>query len=529
MKEMTEPTPVALYARVSSENQDVELSIGAQLAKMQEYADRNNCVVTRTYTDEAISGSRADRPQFTKMIREASGGNPPFREILVWNFSRFSRRLEHAVRYKGVLREHKIKLTSITEPSESTPAGRLMEFLIDGVNEFFIGNLSEDVTRGQRYAHSLGYWMGANVPFGYQRTYVDDRGKKRPTLEIDEPKAKVVKRIFAMALDGKTLLEITKTLNGEGVPSPRKSDWGKGVVRWMLRNEVYTGTNVRGKRSNKDIEIDRVPNAFPPIVSTEDFNKVQEKMASKSRANQHPRRVASRYVLSGLVKCEKHQRAMTARGSNLKYGYYTCGVITEQGADSCDTPRLNTGKFDRLIVGTLLDNVLTDKNIWELVQMVADEVDDVTREEQQRLEIAEHELAEVKRRRAALLDAVENQALTYADVSDRMREIREHQEKLEYTVSETRGVLAEQMKITENAERIAKYARSLNTYLRGCDIANTKAFIQSFVKEILVRPGSATIRYTIPMPPDGPAKGKETQELALEEEPVLSLVLPVQM
>ena len=103
MSERHDPTPAALYARVSSDRQDVDLSVSAQLRALRDYADKNGYVVARTYVDEAESGRIADRPEFRKMIDEAAKPNAPFREILVWKFSRFTRKREHAVAFKSML------------------------------------------------------------------------------------------------------------------------------------------------------------------------------------------------------------------------------------------------------------------------------------------------------------------------------------------------------------------------------------------------------------------------------------------
>ena len=65
-------TPAALYARVSSDRQDVDLSVSAQLRALKEYARANGYSVAREYVDEAESGRVADRPQFREMIEEGS-------------------------------------------------------------------------------------------------------------------------------------------------------------------------------------------------------------------------------------------------------------------------------------------------------------------------------------------------------------------------------------------------------------------------------------------------------------------------
>ena len=60
-------------------------------------------MIVREYVDEAESGRIADRPQFRKMIDEATKPEAPFKEILVWKFSRFTRKREHAVAFKSML------------------------------------------------------------------------------------------------------------------------------------------------------------------------------------------------------------------------------------------------------------------------------------------------------------------------------------------------------------------------------------------------------------------------------------------
>ena len=87
VNDITDLTPVALYARVSSDRQDVDLSVSAQLRALREYAEKNGYLVAREYVDEAESGRIADRPQFSKMLDEAGKPEAPFREILVWKFS----------------------------------------------------------------------------------------------------------------------------------------------------------------------------------------------------------------------------------------------------------------------------------------------------------------------------------------------------------------------------------------------------------------------------------------------------------
>ena len=74
-------SPAALYARVSSDRQDVDLSVAAQLRALRDYAKANGYSVAREYVDEAESGRVADRPQFREMIDEGSKPKAPFQVI----------------------------------------------------------------------------------------------------------------------------------------------------------------------------------------------------------------------------------------------------------------------------------------------------------------------------------------------------------------------------------------------------------------------------------------------------------------
>ena len=110
---------------------------------------------------EAESGRIADRPQFRKMIEEGSQPNAPFQVILVWKFSRFTRKREHAVAFKSMLRRKGIRVVSITEQADDTPTGRLLEAIIESVDEFYSENLGQEVTRGMREAASRGFFLGS--------------------------------------------------------------------------------------------------------------------------------------------------------------------------------------------------------------------------------------------------------------------------------------------------------------------------------------------------------------------------------
>ena len=518
MNEHEIPTPVALYARVSSDRQDVDLSVAAQLRALRDHARKNGCVVVREFVDEAESGRVADRPRFQEMLDEAKSSSVSFREILVWKFSRFTRKREHAVAYKSMLRRRGIRVVSITEQADDTAAGRLLEGIIETIDEFYSENLAQDVTRGMREAASRGFWMSSEAPLGYSRVMVQDGPKKRPKLELDPDSSHVVRRMFDLSEAGKSTLDIARTLNDEGITSPRGKPWGKTSVHAILINETYTGTLTWGVNAKNGADPVRVENAFPAIISTAQFNRVSKLLRARAPRVVNPRRVASPFLLSGLVKCRTCRRALTGQGSKYaQFTYYVCQTLMKQGKGSCDAPRLNARRFEELVVERIRSNIFTEDSIPDLLVAVDQEIDGMVAEHRKRVQTIESEIRDVKKQ----LDRIWRYIATRDDVdvartSARMTEYQDRRERLEDAAVNAREVLARHRSTLGDAGEIAEYAREMDDFLDRSEQTERRAFIESFVREIVVMPRVALIRYTLPMPADSPIPGKVTERVALD-------------
>ncbi len=516
MEKRGDLTPVALYARVSSERQDVDLSIAAQLRALRDHAEKNGYVVVAEYVDEAESGRKDNRPEFRKMIQAATGPSAPFREIHVWKFSRFTRRREHAVFYKSKLRKKGVRVFSITEPANDTPNGKLMEAFYEALDEFYSENLGQEIKRGMREAASRGFWVASMTPYGYNRIMVQDGAKKRPTLEPNEDTSRVVKRIFELVEAGRGVTEIARTLDEEGVASPRGKRWSKNAVHGILTNETYTGTLVWGANASDGAEPIRVEKAFPAIISKTRFRRVSRLLHSRAPKVVHPRRVGSSYLLSGLVKCKRCGRALTGQDSKSgKFAYYVCQSILRRGKSACDAPRLNARRFEAMIIERIRSNILTERNIRALVKVVDEQMDGIAHVQRERLQTIEAELEDVNRRLERIWQLVEETDLSMADAASRIKGHRERKEKLEAAAQEARAMLSERRSVLDDVETIAAYAQDMSEFLKESELTERKSFIETFVKEILVTPGNALMRYTVPMPDDSLISGGKTEDLAL--------------
>ncbi|MFC1994721.1 recombinase family protein [Chloroflexota bacterium] len=497
---------VALYARVSSEKQDTDLSISAQLRALRDWAARNGCFIVKEYVDEAESGRSIDRPGFKQMIGASRQKSRPFDAILVWKLSRFARSRQDSIIYKSLLRKQGIQVISINEPVEDTPSGRLLEGIIEVIDEFYSANLGQEVLRGMRECASRGFYVASNTPYGYQRVKVSDGSKERPKLEAHPHHAPVAAGIFREFLAGAGLKDIARALNSEGILAPRGKRWGKTTLHKILINEAYTGTLVWGhtSKSSQKVPPVRVEDAWEPIVDRETFNRVQSLLRERAPVHLHPRRAHSHYLLSGLARCGHCGKALVCQEAKSgQFSYYICNTLLKQGAGTCQAPYLNSRKFEKVVIDKIKERILTEENLHELVRLVNEEIDTAASETRQRLETVMAEIADVHRRLGRLYDALETGKLTLNDLAPRIQALRQQEDQLQAARLNLEYLLADRGIQLADEEVVRSYVDDLREVLANSSIPEQKAFIRSFVKEVRVSGKEVVLTYTIPLPPEG--------------------------
>ena len=479
--------------------------MSAQLRALKDYARANGYSIARECVDEAESGRVADRPQFREMIEEGSQPKAPFEVILVWKFSRFTRKREHAVAFKSMLRHKGIRVVSITEHADDSPTGKLMEAIIESVDEFYSENLAQDVVRGMREAASRGFFLASKAPFGYKRVKVSDGVKERPTLEVDPATAPVVKEMFESSLSGNGLKEICKVLNDRGITN-RGKRWYKGGLHYLLNNEAYTETAVWGRTSKGEKAQDpvRVEGAWPALVSRELFDDVQQAMRDRAPKVQRPARVGSRFLLSGLLKCGVCGRPYSGQGAKSgQFAYYICGTLFREGAGTCSARYLNAPRVEDFVVEKIRERILTEETIVELVTLVAEEIDAMAGELAGRLEVIDAELGDVQSRLQRLYEALETSELTLEVLSPRIFSLRHREEQLEAARDDAEHRLEQRRVELPTTEEIKEYVADFREFLKEGTFPERKALIRNFVEGIEVNGDEAVLTYTIPMPNDG--------------------------
>ena len=318
----------AIYARFSSDLQRSE-SIDAQVRACRYYAQRFDLDVVCVYSDAAKSGrSTVGRDQFSAMMDDAQSGR--FEVLLVHKLSRFSRSGTDTLNNKVKLESAGVELVSVTERLDNTPEGKLMLYVITGMNEFYSANLAAETMKGLRENAYNGKHTGGLPPLGYD---VDPASKQ---LVINKEEAQAVRTIFAMYSAGCGYGSITRTLNANGWRTKRGALFGRNSIHDILINEKYTGVLTYDKIASKTpdgkmnrrkfkSEYIRIEGGCPQIISKEDF----ERTAIRLKDNQHRPRPATveNYILSGKLYCGECGHRMCGERHKVRdtaYAYYAC-------------------------------------------------------------------------------------------------------------------------------------------------------------------------------------------------------------
>ena len=145
MTENKEITKVALYARVSTEEQTSNFSLASQMELLRKHAADNKYDVFGEYIDDGYSGTSFERPQFQRLMEDSREGR--FQLVLVYRVDRFFRNNKHLLNTVDELKKSSVSIRSITEPFDtSTYLGNfvaLVAELISSGSNALAGNIAD--------------------------------------------------------------------------------------------------------------------------------------------------------------------------------------------------------------------------------------------------------------------------------------------------------------------------------------------------------------------------------------------------
>ena len=313
----------ALYCRLSrdDENEGISGSIKNQTEILQQYAAENGFKNTRLFIDDGFSGTNFDRPAFNEIMKLGEEGK--IGTLIVKDHSRLGRnRLVVGSLLEEEFDRMGIRYIAIMDNIDTKNGISDLVPMQDWFNEWHAKNTSDKVRKVFKSKGESGKPLTSNPPYGYMK----DPNDKYKWI-IDEPAAKIVKRIFQMCVSGMGPSQIAKKLTAERVLTPteywnsigRKSSklpsvpnhWCPAMIANILKRQEYCGDIVNFRSTNKSFknkkrvnrpESDWVifENAHPAIIDRDTFALVQKIRESRHRQT----RTGKVSIFSGLVFCE---------------------------------------------------------------------------------------------------------------------------------------------------------------------------------------------------------------------------------
>lgn len=268
---------VGIYVRVSTAKKAQLKSLAAQISGLTRYCYQFNYPLKDIYIDIASGKKDTERPGFLRLIRDCERG--AINLVMLKSMSRFGRDTVEVLEMYRKIRAAGADVYFQEENVDSRQENAEQWLAVGAAvaqaeNESRSGNIKQGLAMRAADGRSGLYQRKC---YGY---YHGNNGN----LKIDEKQAEVVKEIFQLYMDGKSVDDIREQLYKEGIPTPNgeKKKWSRGSVTGVLHQSKYTG-NVTISASNEVGSQFVMVDAIPAIISEEAFDKVQRAMESRTR------------------------------------------------------------------------------------------------------------------------------------------------------------------------------------------------------------------------------------------------------
>lgn len=374
----------ALYLRLSKDDgtDSESSSIQTQKEMLTRYCRENGFIIADYYIDDGYSGKNFERPSFKRMIGDIEDGK--INCVITKDLSRLGRNhIETSLYIEMYFPEHGVRYIALTDGVD-TENGAAMDItpFKNLLNDMYVQDISRKVKSAVLARQKQGKFIGPKASYGYLKDPADHNH-----LIIDERYAPIVRRIYAMALDGMGIQQIRNVLRAEKIPRPAAAldetfgryerfynseesvyAWHHSSIREILRNPVYKGA-IRGqkcpkvsfrsekRKSCKDAGTFVVEGMHEPIIDPEKWELVQRLITSRKHT---PDPNGKKYdnIFSGLVKCadcgygmtlNRVHRAWNDDDINANYEYL-CNFYRTEGKKACSKHKIYANELHRVVL-----------------------------------------------------------------------------------------------------------------------------------------------------------------------------------
>ena len=352
----TESGRVAIYVRVSSEQQEKDETIESQLSNIKTYARQNQIGICdqNVYIDEGYTGKVLRRPALDKLLDCAHEG--AYDQVLILNPFRLARNYGHQILLMEEFGRASCEVTFIQRPIGQGPDEDLLLQMQGVIAQYEHAKIQERTRRGKLHRMRNGELISGQRVFGYD--YISRKNEVPAHYLIIETEAAVVRNIFHWFIhDSLSLRKIALRLRDAGVPAVRGGRWHASQIGRMLGYSLYTGTGYANKLEaveptqkthqatyrkklksshRKRPQEQWFPFSAPAIVEEEIFELAHKRLEKNRQLA--ARNTKHEYLLRGLICCKSCGSSMMI---DTRGGYYMCplsrkGTALNRGREPCD-------------------------------------------------------------------------------------------------------------------------------------------------------------------------------------------------
>jgi len=333
-------------ARVSSREQEREgFSLDVQEKGLEAGAERRDGKIVKLFRIAETASKKDERKTFKELLAYAKKNAAELDGILFYKIDRACRNLPDYVELEKLESEYNLPFISITQPTESSPAGRMQRRMLANMAAFFTEQQSVDVREGQAQRVKTGLFVGT-APYGYLNVRIEGRG----LVDVSPENGPKIQRVFHLyAYENHTLDSLIGKLAAEGIfYLPSMPRWNRSTLGTILSDRSYIG--------EVWYQGNWYPGTHKPLVDRVTFDRVQVLLGEKTYKS-HNMTYAGE-----LITCAHCGRAITGetitkKATGKEYIYYRCVKYKSAGHPSV---RLTEKTLDKQILALFAKIKLPD-------------------------------------------------------------------------------------------------------------------------------------------------------------------------
>lgn len=532
----------AIYARVSSEGQKENKTIGSQVDELIQFAQQQGYVVPEPYIfkDEGYSGAILIRPGLEK-VRDLSAEGQ-IQGVLIYSPDRLSRNYAYQVVLMDEFSANGTEVLFVNSPKADTPEQALLLQFQGMISEYERAMITERSRRGKRFKAKTGVVnVLGGAPYGY--TYIKKTDESSAGYEINEEEALIVKEIFRMYTEEFCGIgAIARTLGSRKILTrTRLTRWERSVIWAMLRNPAYCGKACFGKTERAERQrITRPLRAkggyvvkngctrekpreewieipVPAIITQDTFDIAQERLKTNK---QHSKRNTNTETLlqGGMMICRECgyslYRTYTTTSARNKIFYYRCFGSDQyrfEGVRKCSCKPLRQDYIDKIVWDELV-RLLQDPG---LIRNEIEKRAEATRKTNPLVNqkaLLEKQRAKGGQSMDKLLDAYQEGLIPIEQLRKRMPELQKRVHSIEKELKELKVhelALDQRLQLLD----VPSFTKQLGENINNLDIKEKKKILRLLVKEIIVGEDNIEIKHSISLKEEKKRNNEKSYQL----------------